>query len=275
MLIQQRDAAWWFKLNGALRYAIAQGAANAFGAPVVVTEYPKSGGTWFSQMFAAALDLPYPRNRLPHLRRQIIHGCYLKSSPGADTMVVWRDGRDIMVSYYYHLIFEKPITSARYSRSIIAKLDIKDQRDIQRYLPRFIEWCYAGGYPYYSWTHFVKTWLARQDVHQTSYEKVTENPLRELQAAFAAFGWPCPPEEKLKTIIADFSFEAQSDRPRGVEDVTSFVRKGIIGDWQNHFTGEACEVFDRLGGAELITLGYEKDRGWIEQQKRALVSHKS
>jgi hypothetical protein len=44
------------------------------------------------------------------------------------------------------------------------------------------------------------------------------------------------------------------------------MRKGVIGDWRNHFTEEACKVFDQFAGNELIRLGYEKDHSWVQNK---------
>jgi hypothetical protein len=63
-------------------------------------------------------------------------------------------------------------------------------------------------------------------------------------------------------VVDEFSFERQAGRPSGQEDRTSFLRKGVVGDWRNQFSQEAREVFDRYAGEELILLGYEKDRQW-------------
>jgi hypothetical protein len=52
-------------------------------------------------------------------------------------------------------------------------------------------------------------------------------------------------------------------RKRGEEDQFSFLRKGIVGDWRNHFSAEAAVVFDAHAGSALIELGYEPDRSWI------------
>jgi sulfotransferase 6B1 len=39
-------------------------------------------------------------------------------------------------------------------------------------------------------------------------------------------------------------------------------RKGIIGDWQNHFTEDHRRVFKQVAGDILIRLGYEKNTDW-------------
>jgi hypothetical protein len=38
----------------------------------------------------------------------------------------------------------------------------------------------------------------------------------------------------------------------------------VVGDWRNYFSPEARESFDRYAGDELILLGYERDRAWVE-----------
>ncbi len=263
MIIQQRDSRWWFTLNGATRLAVANGALNYLGRQLVVTEYPKSGGTWLSQMLSAAIGIHYPRNRLPHLARQLIHGCYLNVAPSVDTIVVWRDGRDIMVSFYYHLMFEKPITSSKYSAKLKKFLSIDNPHDIRSNFPAFIKWTFNGGYPGFSWSDFVERWIERDDIYQTSYEKVSADPQAELIRALENFGYVSNDGEAISKIVEEFSFENQTDRKLGEEDVTEFIRKGIVGDWKNVFNAEAREIFHHYAGRDLIRLGYEKDDSWV------------
>lgn len=262
-MILQRDKMWWYKTNGAFRRAIVEGAINTFARPVVLTEYPKSGGSWLSQMLSVALEIPYPRNRLPHMRRQIIHGCFRSVSPKADTIVCWRDGRDTMVSFYYHFVFDKPITSQSFSQKIKKDLGIKDPYDIDKYLPRFIEWAFEGGHPGFSWVDFVKIWKDSPDVIETSYEAVTRDPVGELVKMVTYIDPHRVEKINSEEIVEQHSFEKQSNRKRGEEDVKSFIRKGIIGDWKNTFNREACQIFDYYGGKELVLLEYEKDHSWV------------
>ena len=74
-----------------------------------------------------------------------------------------------------------------------------------------------------------------------------------------------PSIERAKFIVEDYSFAKTSGRKPNTEDKSSFLRKGIAGDWKNHFTREAAEVFDRYCGDALIAAGYEPDRTWIER----------
>ena len=60
----------------------------------------------------------------------------------------------------------------------------------------------------------------------------------------------------------DGRFRKGSSRKRGQEDATSRSRKGVVGDWENDFTGEDKMAFKAIAGDLLITLGYEKSNDW-------------
>ena len=51
-------------------------------------------------------------------------------------------------------------------------------------------------------------------------------------------------------------------RKAGDEDRSSFIRKGVAGDWVNHFTKDTSKLFQELAGDALLALGYEKDPEW-------------
>jgi hypothetical protein len=66
-------------------------------------------------------------------------------------------------------------------------------------------------------------------------------------------------------------FEAHTmGRERGVEDVTSHYRKGIAGDWVNHFSPRHAEAFDANFGDLLIRLGYEDNSDWIGRVRESV-----
>jgi Sulfotransferase domain len=69
--------------------------------------------------------------------------------------------------------------------------------------------------------------------------------------------------ERLLGIVYERSFSrlAGGRRP-GEEDVTSHHRKGVAGDWRNHFTDAHVERFKELYNPVLVRLGYETDDRW-------------
>ena len=268
MIVEQINANWWLKLNGLLRHAVVR-SVPGFGPPkIVLTEHPKSGGTWVCQMLAAYLGLPHPRNRLPSRRRCIVQGHFLHVAPSNDTIVMWRDGRDVMVSYYYYTLIERPTTRRSWTAEHRRQLGIEaveDVYDVQRYLPRFIEYCCTHGPPRnMSWTRFVETWKRRTGYVATSYEAMSAHPRHELLKLLRYLSVHEIDDAQLDACIAQFSFENVTGRQPGQEDAASFVRKGIVGDWKNTFTREARHVFDHYAGQTLIDLGYEPDRTWVD-----------
>lgn len=68
----------------------------------------------------------------------------------------------------------------------------------------------------------------------------------------------------VSACIESASFERLSGgRTRGREDPASHYRKGIVGDWRNHFDQEALEAFDAEAGDLLGELGYAEKAGSI------------
>jgi len=51
-------------------------------------------------------------------------------------------------------------------------------------------------------------------------------------------------------------------RAPGVESVSSHYRKGVPGDWVNHFSSGHITRFKERYGAQLVRLGYESDLDW-------------
>lgn len=68
--------------------------------------------------------------------------------------------------------------------------------------------------------------------------------------------------QRLHEIIRENSFEAKTGRQRGQEDITAHQRKGMSGDWKNHFSEGLKEEFKQRFGEVLIKTGYEKDMNW-------------
>lgn len=262
--IHQRDTLWWYKLNGLLRHMIVRGALNPVFDPIVLTEYPKCGGTWLSQMMSGALDIPYTRMRLPTAGNQIIHGCFLTVNRKIDTVVVWRDGRDAMISYYYHCLIPKKIVSAKETARLQKYFGIQDPHDVQTYLSRFIEWTFTGGYPRFTWADFVRRWHDDPRPAFTSYEALKANPELELRKVLTHFDRMPPNVGTIERAVQKYAFERQSEgRKPGQEDVNSFVRKGIVGDWKNVFDAECRQIFHHYAGEELKLLGYEENDDWV------------
>jgi hypothetical protein len=74
------------------------------------------------------------------------------------------------------------------------------------------------------------------------------------------------PAEKLLGIVFDNRFEKLSGgRKKGEGDAKSHFRKGVAGDWRNHFTPKLERIFKERYGELLVKLGYESDLDWTAE----------
>ncbi len=231
----------------------------------IVNEFPKSGGSWFSQMLGCALGVPFPRNRLPSLRPSIMQGHYINPWGLNNVTIVWRDGRDVMVSWYYYSLFVHDLEeNAPLVKMVRKDLPFEDYDNIEENLPAFLEYAFTRPrHPRFSWSDFVRRWHGRKGVVHTSYEDLRRDTAGELQRVVIDLTAKRLEFDRATEIADEFSFARQSGRNPGEENNRSFLRKGVVEDWRNNFTQEACDVFDRYAGDELIRLGYERDRAWV------------
>jgi hypothetical protein len=69
--------------------------------------------------------------------------------------------------------------------------------------------------------------------------------------------------KRIAEVVEKMSFESRSGgRKPGEEDVKSHFRKGLPGDWRNHFTPRITEAFKSRYGQALIATGYEQSLDW-------------
>lgn len=234
----------------------------------LVSEFPKSGGSWVAQMLSAYLDVPFPRNKdVTVIRRQpsILHGHHLYSKHFKNAVYVLRDGRDVMVSAYFHMLFQNDRNPPWAIDRIRAELAFSDYDDVEGNLPQFIEYMFtkfSSGLFHFSWADFVYS-VGGKNANCIRYEDLLEDTPGTFAAALARLNGREPEMERVREIAERFSFRQQTKRNAGEEDTTSFLRKGIAGDWLNKFTSEARQAFDKYAGEALLVAGYEKNRDWV------------
>lgn len=257
---------WTIRARALKRMAMWHGLSGRL--PIyLVPEYPKSGGTWFSQMLSDALGLPFYRNTsYQPIRTCVMSGHHAYSSRFKNVTVVIRDGRDTVVSAYYYMCFKNEINRQfgvdRYRNA----LQFKDYDDIRSNLPRFIEYLYgehAQKRFHFGWGEFMDSWMTK-DVPVVKYEDLLVKPASELTRVVKHLTGDDLPAETADSIVDKYSFKKVSGRSKGEENQKSFVRKGIAGDWKNHFSKEARQVFASFAGRQLIEAGYEPDSSWTE-----------
>jgi len=168
-----------------------------------------------------------------------------------------------MVSFYFYSFFENERSNAKLVQITRKELPFADYEDVRKNLPRFIEYKFTRNtYPRFTWSEFVKDWVNENAIF-VKYEDLVRDTSAELGKAIRKLLRVDADPNRLREIAEKYAFRNQAQRSPGEENASSFLRKGIVGDWKNYFTKEAREMFHHLAGKELIRLGYEEHDGWV------------
>jgi lipopolysaccharide transport system ATP-binding protein len=165
--------------------------------------------------------------------------------------VVIRDLRDTLVSGYFSLrVSHDPLHP-----QMAGYRDQLDGLSREDGLLRMIRrWCDPIA-------AIQRSWLGGPDA-VLKYEDLLVRDVELLEPVLLGHcGLPVP-ADRLRTVVLANRFEARSGRRRGEEDVASHERKGVAGDWKNHFTDKVAKAFKDRFGELLVATGYEKDSRW-------------
>ncbi|EDX85405.1 Sulfotransferase domain superfamily [Synechococcus sp. PCC 7335] len=239
---------------------------NHSDQPIVVTEFPKSGGSWISSMLGEVLSLP---NRDIYVQPgfdlfdiashpwysqadalDIPPQCVVKSHElphsslinfDATYIHLIRDGRDVAVSKWF---FDQKFCV---------------DNGIRTALPtNFYEYVIKTAA---EWSSYVNSWL-QQSVITVRYEDFLAAPVQSLGNLLAQMGYEERPLVTLEACVAKFSkknFSASFDK---TFKHNTFVRKGIAGDWVNHFNHHHVDGFKSVANDTLLLLEYESTSAW-------------
>jgi Sulfotransferase domain len=236
----------------------------------LITEFPKSGGTWLANMLSECLQVPFPDPQAPpQFKSMILRDTKLYSPHYHNIVVVFRDGRDVMISAYYHFLFHNELNLPYGVERRRKTLGFKDFHDIRANLPRFIEYMFTefpiGGWTTrFNWSQFVESWIDKP-VTSVRYEDMLQHTVATLARVLRDLTAQEFCTERLSQVDKQYSFHHLTGRQPGQEKKNTFIRKGIAGDWKNNFSPEARQVFAEFGGPQLIKLGYEPNDHWIRE----------
>lgn len=241
-----------------------------------VSEHPKSGGSWLAQMISDYLRLPYPRHTVLPLGFSCVILNHWRFHPGLKRVFyLYRDGRDVMCSFYFHHLrvahrTQRPGTP--HFRRTYEKLFGKgyDPLDVVRHLPRFIEheFAHPGRGTSLNWRDHIENWLHSGHtgpIAFLSYEELRRDCANTLGRAIETVTGEAADPWRLETTVEKMSMRRQTGRDPGESDDSQHIRKGVVGDWRSCFSREAAEIFNELAGDTLVRLGYEADQGWVDR----------
>uniref|UniRef100_UPI00398F602F sulfotransferase family 2, cytosolic sulfotransferase 2 n=1 Tax=Pristiophorus japonicus TaxID=55135 RepID=UPI00398F602F len=234
---------------------------------VFIVTYPKSGTTWMQEILpiiysngdltpvltipnwdrvpwleqtTAQLTLenkPSPRLITTHMLYHLMPKSFYTSK--AKVIYVVRNPKDVLVSsFYYHGI----------------AIFLDNPGTFEEFMQRFLE----GNVIFGSWFDHVKSWWALKDnenVLFVSYEEMLQNMKGMVVKISEFLGKPLS-DDMIEVIVNQSQFNNMRENkmsnyklvPNEILDQTktNVLRKGISGDWKNHFTTAQAEHFDSL-----------------------------
>lgn len=229
----------------------------------IVNEFPKSGGTWIGEMLAEALQIPFPRNRPIGIKESLCHGHFINSIGMKNVLVVWRDPRDVMVSFYFHSVFENEVENHHLVNRTLRRLKFDDPTDVQRNLPTFIKFINTTPIsPHFTWNEFANKWAGRKNVCEVKYEDFRKDCSASLIHTLDTWADHKLDLETANKIADMHSFakaktKASETMKKKTNAQVSFVREGSVGGWQKHFNAESEALIKQYCGEGMEKLGYE------------------
>ncbi|XP_003922822.1 sulfotransferase 1C3 [Saimiri boliviensis] len=239
---------------------------------LILATYPKSGTTWMQEILdmiqndgdvekckrgnslercpflefkfphkekknlEIALEMPSPRLIKTHLASHLLPPSIWKEN--CKIIYVARNAKDCLVSYY-HFHRMTPL--------------LYDPQNLEEFYEKFMSGKVICG----SWFDHVKGWWAAKDTHQILYlfyEDIKKNPKQEI-LKILKFLEKTLSDDVINKIVHHTSFDVmkynpmanQTSVPSHVYDnsISKFMRKGMPGDWKNHFTVAMNEDFDK------------------------------
>jgi lipopolysaccharide transport system ATP-binding protein len=167
-------------------------------------------------------------------------------------IVVIRDLRDTLVSAYFSLRYSHEENRPEITRFRKMLLDRTAEEGM---LLLMDEWLPPVARMQVSWIEAGEPVIRYRDLLERD-EDILVPVLREH------LGFDSP-IARIKQAIQQTRFENMAGgRHRGEEDRSAHQRKGIAGDWKNHFSDRLKRAFKIRHGAILIEAGYERNLNW-------------
>jgi len=191
--------------------------------------------------------------------------------PEAKVIHIMRDGRDQAVSMLHH-VWNRSTDQGGVQSLKPGELE---KREVYREDPQKLMETGEGMFTEERLRDAARSWKVRvgktakdgptllgSNYAEVRYEDLLERPYEEVRRLVGFLGADTG-DKAVQGAVDSASFEKLSKgRERGQEDTSSFYRKGVSGDWKNHFTQRDKEIYKEEAGELLIRLGYEKDEGW-------------
>ncbi|XP_073913954.1 sulfotransferase 2A1-like [Castor canadensis] len=229
---------------------------------IVTLSYPKSGTNWLVEIlclihtkgdpkwiqsmpiwdrapwleaengFMSLQGMEGPRLITSHLPFQLFPRSF--SSSKAKVIYIIRNPRDVSVSGYF---FWEKMNICKIAKS----------------WDEYFEWFIQGNVPYGSWFEHIHGWMSmreRKNFLVLSYEELKKDTRGTIEKICKFLRKKLEPEE-LDLVLKYSSFDAMKENKMSNfslflrNDSTILLRKGVTGDWKNHFSEAQVEAFNK------------------------------
>jgi hypothetical protein len=180
---------------------------------------------------------PFPEP-IPH---DCLYSCYATREqveaahlPPHHRFIVVRDLRDTLVSAYFS--FRETHQPSEIVEPLRRRLLALDKEEGMIYLmDEFMPRCVA----------IQESWRGEPVIH---YEDLLQNDVEILKRVLLDDCGLDVPEPRFERIVRSQRFRQVTGRARG-EESAEHLRKGVAGDWRNHFTDRIRDEFDQRFGS--------------------------
>jgi hypothetical protein len=250
---------------------------------VLVAGYPRSGNTVTARMLGDALNSPVTGayNSVPLateglnrpgkfvVRQLHLHATDCKDYKGPAVRSGWCFCTNLWTTERVVFVLRDPRDVA-----VSAKFYWKSPS-----LLNVIKAMTTGGSPFGAvglWLPFVEKWLSQDKPKQiiiVRFENLISKPKQEVARVLRHFDLDAV--NPLNEVMRRQRFNNKkrqlardgNTRPYGKQTQLHHLRKGVSGDWVNHFDAECAEIAYRYWRDELVKLRYEHGYDWIERYR--------
>lgn len=244
---------------------------------IFIAGLPKSGTTWMKKMLASfpgfqeilipqasvyelenggSHDYALPTGFFSWLAQKLVvtkmhipgsaHNVDILHRANQKYLIMYRDLRDVALSYYHY------VRRTPWHPEFTRYKDLTLRQGLERFADTLLE-------PYAEW---VWSWERNRDPDLSlmfSYEDLLANPGDILLQAADHFGLGADHETILR-IVEQHSFQKMSGgRARGEEEPSSFFRKGVMGEWTEHFSEDLRMLYWMKAGKFFDYFGFPQE----------------
>ncbi|CAH7397440.1 bile salt sulfotransferase 2 [Phodopus roborovskii] len=232
----------------------------------IIVAYPKSGTNWMIETVCLIQTKGNPEwvQSIPSWDRSF----WVETVSGYQKLIN-KEGPHLISSHLPFHLFPKSFFSSKAKMIYI----MRNPRDVlvsgyffwraakfvknPESLTTYFDWFLKGNVPYGSWFEHIRGWLSMRESENVlllSYEDMKKETRRMVEKICDFLGKKLEPDE-LDMVLKYSSFQAMKEnkmsnfRLMPKESVTHdfvLMRKGVTGDWKNHFTVAQAEAFDKV-----------------------------